>query len=42
MNNSMLLLMNIAEEFNEWLEYIAKKYELDKGDVQNLIKQFLM
>lgn len=34
--------INIAEEFNEWLEYMAKKYGWDKDDVQSLIKMFLM
>lgn len=32
----------IAEDFNEWLEDMAKKYNLDKNDVQDLIKQFLI
>ena len=34
--------ISIAEEFSEWLEDIAEKYEWDKDDVQYLIKQFLM
>lgn len=34
--------INIAEEFNKWLEDTAKKYGWDKNDVQALIKQFLM
>lgn len=34
--------IRIAEDFNEWLEDMAKKYGWDKGDVQYLIKQFLM
>lgn len=34
--------ISIAEEFNKWLEDMAKKYEWDKNDVQALIKQFLM
>lgn len=35
-------VISIAEEFSEWLDYIAEKYEWDKDDVQSLIKQFLM
>lgn len=34
--------ISIAEEFNKWLETMAKKYGWDKNDVQALIKQFLM
>ena len=34
--------ISIAEEFNKWLEDMAKKYEWDQNDVQALIKQFLM
>jgi len=34
--------INIAEEFNEWLENIAEKYGWDKDDIQALIKLFLM
>ena len=36
------LVISINEEFSEWLEDIAEKYNLDKDDVQALIKQFLM
>lgn len=32
----------IAEDFNEWLENMAERYNLDKDDVQALIKQFLI
>ena len=32
----------IAEEFNDWLENIAKKYGQDKDVIQFLIKQFLI
>lgn len=32
----------IAEDFSEWLEDMAEKYNLDKDDVQDLIKQFLI
>lgn len=35
-------LICIAEEFNEWLENVAEKYQADKNDVQAIIKQFLM
>ena len=35
-------VINIAEEFNEWLEDMTEKYGWDKDNVQALIKQFLM
>ncbi len=35
-------LVSIAEEFNKWLEDMAKKYGWDKDDVQALVKQFLI
>ena len=35
-------LIHIAEDFNKWLEDMAEKYNLDKNDVQDLIKQFLI
>lgn len=35
-------IINIAKEFNKWLENIAEKYGWDKDDVQSLIKQFLI
>ena len=35
-------MTNIAEDFNKWLEDIAKKYRWDKDEVQVLIKWFLM
>ncbi len=31
----------IFEEFNDWLENVAKKYEQDKDDIQFLIKTLL-
>ena len=34
-------LISIAEEFNEWLEDISKKYNIDKDDVQEVIKSLL-
>ena len=33
--------INIAEEFDKWLEDTAKKYGWDKKDVKVIIKQFL-
>lgn len=36
------LVISISEEFSEWLEDMAEKYNLDKDDVRALIKQFLM
>lgn len=35
-------LIRIAEEFSEWLEDIAEKYQTDKDEMQAIIKQFLM
>lgn len=35
-------LLCVAEEFSEWLEDIAEKYQIDKDDVQEIIKHFLM
>ena len=35
-------LICIAEEFSEWLEDIAEKYQADKDEMQAVIKQFLM
>lgn len=32
----------IAEDFDKWLEDIAEKYNLNKNDIQTLIKQFLI
>lgn len=35
-------LISIAEDFDKWLEEMAKKYNMPKDDVQALIKQFLI
>lgn len=35
-------MANIAEDFNKWLEDIAKKYGWDKDEVQVFIKWILM
>lgn len=35
-------MANIAEDFDKWLEDIAKKYGWDKDEVQALIKWILM
>jgi hypothetical protein len=35
-------LFSLLEDFNEWLENMAEKYNWDKNDIQYLIKQFLM
>ena len=34
-------IIKLADEFNKWLEDIAKNYGVDKDEVQLLIKQFL-
>ena len=31
----------IADEFKHWLEEMSERYDMDKDDVQELIKQFL-
>lgn len=31
-------VIRIAEDFSEWLEDMAEKYDCDKNDVQYLIK----
>lgn len=35
-------VVRIAEEFNEWLDYMAEKHNEDKDDIQEIIKQFFM
>lgn len=35
------MLVKIAEELNIWLTVTAEKYNIDKDDLQSLIKQFL-
>ena len=35
-------LICIAKDFNEWLKDMAEKYSLDKDNIQDLIKQFLI
>ena len=35
-------LLNIAIDFNEWLKEMEEKYQIDKDNVQDIIKQFLM
>lgn len=34
-------LISLVEDFNEWLENMAVKYNWDKDEIQYLIKQFL-
>lgn len=34
-------LINIAEDFNEWLKEMASKYGTDKDEIQLIIKFFL-
>lgn len=34
-------MIHIAESFNNWLENTAEEYNMDKGEVQGLIKQLL-
>lgn len=35
-------VINIAEDFDKWLEDTAEKYGWDKNDVQGLIKLLLV
>ena len=35
-------LIEIAEKFNEWLDGISTEYQIDKSDLQDIIKQFLI
>lgn len=35
-------VIRIAEEFNEWLDYMAEKHNEDKDDIQEIIKQIFM
>ena len=34
-------LLSIAEDLNEWLEEMEKKYHMPKDDIQALIRQLL-
>lgn len=34
-------LINVAEDFTEWLEEMASKYGTDKDEIQLIIKFFL-
>ena len=36
------LLIEIAENFDEWLDEVSLKFDIDKQDLQEIIKQFLM
>ena len=38
---SDLVFVKIAEELNKWLAETAEKFNMDKDDLQSLIKQFL-
>lgn len=35
-------LIDIAEKFNKWLDDISTEYQIDKSDLQDIIKQFLI
>lgn len=35
------MLVKIAEELNIWLTETAEKFNMDKDDLQSLIRQFL-
>ena len=35
-------LIEIAEKFNDWLDEISTEYQIDKTDLQDIIKQFLI
>ena len=36
------LLIEIAENFDEWLDGVSLKFDVDKQDLQEIIKQFLI
>lgn len=35
-------LIEIAEKFNKWLDDTSVEYRINKTDLQNIIKQFLI
>jgi len=35
-------LIEIAEKLNQWLDDISVEYQIDKMDLQDIIKQFLI
>ena len=35
-------LIEIAEKLNKWLDDISAEYQIDKTDLQDIIKQFLI
>lgn len=35
-------LIDIAEQFNKWLDDISTEYHIDKTELQDIIKQFLI
>ena len=35
-------LIEIAEKLNKWLDDISVEYQIDKTDLQDIIKQFLI
>lgn len=35
-------LIEIAEKLNRWLDDISDEYEIDKTDLQDIIKHFLV
>ena len=40
--NNLRKLVPLGEDLNKWLEEMSKKYNIDKDDIQVIIKQFLM
>ena len=35
-------LINLAEDFTKWLEDAEEKYDLEKEEIQEIIKQLLL
>ncbi len=35
-------LIDIAEKFNKWLDDTSSEYKMTKGDLQEIIKHFLI
>ena len=34
--------MKVAEEFNKWLNEMSEKFGIDKDDIQEMVKSFLV
>lgn len=41
MLKNVVKVIQIGEEFSKWLEEMSERYDMDKDDIQELIKQLL-